>query len=164
MMKYILFSFLVLSSLSAFAKVGYVDFDQILQKTKGGKSVTSKFEKEVLKKQKGLQKQEKSIQKEKEKLDAEINLLSDSEKRNRAQKFQMRIAEYERYKVSLQKELNEYQQKLIESIIKNLNPVIRKIAKEKKYTEVKRLSPETLWIDPSLNITQEVVRAYNKKY
>ncbi len=164
MIKHILISFLVLNCASVFANVGYVDFDQVLKKTKGGKSITSRFEKEVIKKQGELQKQEKSIQKEKDKLDAEINLLSDSEKRNRAQKFQMRIAGYERLKVNFQKELSEYQQKLVFGIVKNLKPVVRKIAKEKKYTAVKRLSPDTLWVDPSLDITKEVIKAYNKKY
>ena len=164
MVKYILIPFVIFSCMSAFANIGYVDFDRILQKTKGGKSVTGKFEKEVIKKQSEIQKKEKAIQKEKEKLDSEMNLLSDSEKRNRAQKFQQRIAEYERYKMNIQKELNEYQQKLIVSIIKNLKPVIQKIAKEKKYIEVKRLSSDTLWVDSSLDITAEVIKAYNKKY
>ncbi len=39
MIKYILISFLVLNCASVFANVGYVDFDQVLKKTKGGKSI-----------------------------------------------------------------------------------------------------------------------------
>ena len=164
MIKRILISFLMIQCFSAFSTTAYVDFDQILKKTKGGRSVTSRFEKEVIKKQGELQKQEQAIQKEKNKLDEEMSLLSESARRNRAQKFQMRIAEYERLKMNVQKDLNEYQQKLIIDIVTKLKPVLRSVAKKKKYTEVKRLSPDSLWVDPSLDITKEVVKAYNKKY
>ena len=164
MIHRILVFFLIVHCFSAFSATAYIDFDQILKQTKGGRSVTSRFEKEVIKKQSELQKQEQVIQKEKNKLDEEMRLLSDSERRKRAQKFQMRIAEYERSKMGVQKELNEYQQKLIVGIVNKLKPVLASISKQKKYTEVKRLSPDTLWVDPSLDITKDVVRAYNKKY
>ena len=60
-MKFLSLCFILVYCFSAFSKVGYVDFDQVLQKTKEGQSVKKKLEKEVTSKQGQLQKTEKKI-------------------------------------------------------------------------------------------------------
>ena len=156
-MKFLSLFFVFIYCFSAFGKVGYVDFDQVLQKTKEGRSLKKKFEKEVAEKQGQLQKTEKKIQEEREQFESESSLLSDSEKRKRAQKIQMQLMEFQkRYEIS-QKELQEYQMRLIKNIVDKMKPVLGKIAKDKGYTRIDRMSENVLWVSDDLNLTQTVI-------
>lgn len=163
-MKFLSLCFILVYCFSSFAKVGYVNFDQILQKTKEGRSLKKKFEKEVASKQSQLQKTEKKIQEEREQFESESGLLSDSEKRKRAQKIQMQLMEFQkRYEIS-QKELQEYQMRLIQNIVDKMKPILGKVAKDKGYTRIDRMSENVLWVSDDVNLTKSVIKAYNKKY
>jgi len=163
-MKFLLLCFILVYSFPAFSKVGYVNFDQVLQKTKEGRSVKKKLEKEFASKQGQLQKTEKKLQEERQKFESESGLLSDSEKRKRAQKLQMKFVELQKKFEISQKELQEYQMRLINNIIEKMNPVLGKIAKDKGYMRIDKLSEDVLWVSGDMDITDDVIKAYNKKY
>ena len=95
-MRFLSFCFICIYCFSAFSKAGYVDFDQILQKTKDGRSLKKKLEKEFSSRQGQLQKTEKKLQEERQQFESESSLLSDSEKRKRAQKLQIRFVEFQK--------------------------------------------------------------------
>ena len=163
-MKFLSLCFILVYCFSAFSKIGYVDFDKVLQKTKEGQSVKKKLEKEVASKQGQLQKTEKKLQEERQQFESESGLLSDSEKRKRAQKLQMQFVEFQkRYEMS-QKELQEYQMRLVKNIIEKMRPILGKIAKDKGFTRIDRISDNVLWVADDMDVTKSVIKAYNKKY
>lgn len=163
-MRFLSIFIILIYCFSAFSKVGYVDFDQVLQKTKEGRSMKKRMEKEITSKQEQLQKAEKKLQEERQQFESETSLLSDSEKRKRAQQLQMKLLEFQKkYEIS-QKELQDYQMKLINNIITKMRPVLGKVAKDKGYTRIDKLSADVLWVSEDLNVTDIVIKAYNKKY
>ena len=153
------FSFSVLS-----LSVGYVNLDEVLKKTKEGRSIQNKVKKEFEKRRSQIQKREKKIQEEKMKLDQEAGLLSDSERRKRAQKMQQQIVEFQQSVQTNQKELSEYEMRLVTNLVQKMEPIIGKIAEKKKISRVERLTENIFWVPSEYNLTSQVVQSYNKKY
>ena len=76
----------------------------------------------------------------------------------------MQFMEFQkRYEMS-QKELQEYQMKLVKNIIEKMRPILGKIAKDKGFTRIDRSSENVLWVSDDVNLTKSVIKAYNKKY
>ena len=145
-------------------KTGYVNLDQVLQKTKEGKTIKQKLEKEFNSRRNAMQKRERKLQEDKMKLDSEMSLLSEAEKRKRAQKMQMQFIEFQRDVESNRKELSDYEVRLVSSLMDNMKPLVKKMAKEKKLNKVERITEDVLWVEESLDLTADVIKAYNKKY
>ena len=164
MMKFLTLFFILSAGFTGIAKIGYVNLDQVLQETKEGKGIQKKVKKEFESRRSKIQKKEKQIQEEKTKLDQEAGLLSDSEKRKRAQKMQMQIVEFQRSVQTNQKELSDYEMKLVSSLVEKMRPIIGKIAQEKKVSRVERLTDSILWVPSDQDFTSQVIRRYNKKY
>ena len=163
-MRFLSFFFILVYCFPVFSKVGYVDFDQVLQKTKEGRSVKKKLEKEFSTRQGQLQKREKKLQEERQQFESESSLLSDSEKRKRAQKLQLQFVEFQKKVEMSQKELQEYQMNLIKNIVEKMRPILGKIAKDKGYVRIDKFSENVLWVSDEVNLTDSVIKAYNKKY
>ena len=153
------FSFSVLS-----LSVGYVNLDEVLKKTKEGRSIQKKVKKEFETRRSQIQNREKKIQEEKMKLDQEAGLLSDSERRKRAQKMQQQILEFQQSVQTNQKELSEYEMRLVTSLVQKMQPIIGKIAEKKKISRVERLTENVFWVPSEYNLTAQVIQSYNKKY
>ena len=151
-------------SIFAWSQVGYVQLDTVLQKTKEGRSINKKLEKEFENRRSQIQQREKKLQDESVKLESEMALLSESEKRKRAKQMQQKAIEYQKFAEASQREMSDYQKKLVASLVEKMKPVIAKIAEKKDLTMVNQLTPESLWVRSDLNITEEVVKAYNKRY
>lgn len=149
---------------SSFAKMGYVDFEKVLSKTKEGKRIEIKLKKEFESRKKSIQKREKKLQAEQMKLRSEASLLSESEKTNRIQQMQQKAMEFQRSLEVNQRELDGYKNRLINSIRDKMKPILKKIAKSKGFELIERKTEKTLWIKKELDITNVVIKSYNKKY
>lgn len=169
-MKFILFlSILIVIPFFTFSeekgsRIAYVNFEQVLSKTNAGKTIEKKLKKEFENLRKNIQKREKELQDKQRKLQAEAGLLSDGEKGKRIQSLQRQAAEYQQIIEQKKRELEEYRGKLLFDIKKRLEPVAAKIAKKKSVDVVKRITEDTIWVNPKLDITKLVIKAYKRKY
>ena len=163
-MRWLIYILFCIVSVFVWSKTGYVHLDTVLKKTKEGRSINKKLEKEFENRRSQIQKREKKLQEESVRLESEMALLSDSEKRKRAKQMQQKAMEYQKFAEASQREMAEYQKQLVSNLVKKMEPVIAKIAKKQDLTKVNQLTPETLWVRSDLNITNDVVTAYNKTY
>ena len=163
-MKFLIIAGLSLFCFFSFSQTAYVNFEQFFEKTKEGKTIRQKVKKEFESRRSKIQKREKQLQKEQMELNSEAGLLSDSEKRSRLQKMQKKAMEFQRSLENNERELEEYRTRLITRMEDNLKPVLAKIANDKKLTKVERMTKNVLWVPKDADITDIVVRAYNKKY
>ena len=163
-MKLLSFVFILIFCLPIGAKTAYVNFDQVLEKTKQGRLIRDKFKKELERRRGQIQKRDKKLQEEQMKLNSEASLLSDTEKRNRVQKIQQQALELQRSLESNERELEEYRNSLVANMEKNMRPILDKMAKKQGLTKVKRMTKDILWVPKSADITSQVIQAYNKKH
>jgi len=73
--------------------------------------------------------------------------------------------ELQRFQQDTQSEINNKRDRAYAYIIKRMQPVIEKLARDKELAAIFVMNPNRdLWIDPTLDITDETVKAYNATY
>ena len=132
------------------AKIGYVDLQQTLEKTKVGKAAKAKLEGEKTKRQSEIDKKQKDLQKAAADLDKQRTVL-------KPDVVQKREAELQQQFAAFQQELLKQEGKLTRDIFKSASKVIESIAKRDGYTMILEKSESAvLWADKIFEITDEV--------
>jgi len=158
------FTLSMLFSFPCFAKTAYMNLMKAFESTSQGKKVKTRLEAESKKAQDQLKKAENKLKQEEAGLQKEVALLSDQQKTQKILKFQEKVSQFQREAKNKEMELQKLQNRLTDPILERLKSVTGEIAKKQKYELIKNIGPETLWVSPNLNITNQVVKSYNKKY
>ncbi len=102
-------------------------------------------------------------------LQAETDKLSDLERASRAQAIERKKSEAKRFTEDAQKDFEQEVQQIYSGVASKLNDVLSAYAKKQGYTMVvgvvhnpQQASP-VLWTNPSADITQGIVDAFNAK-
>jgi outer membrane protein len=145
--------------------VGSVDLQKVIVTVKESKKQRKIFEKEVTKKQKLIKKDEatfaqaqKAFQKQSLVMNAKAQ---DKKKRELAQmytKFQKRAQSFNR-------EMQAREQKIMKPILDKVRKIVEAVAKKAKVDLVfEKRSAGVLFAKTEKDLTQDVIKAYDKKY
>lgn len=143
-------------------KVGYVDLQRALSKTKEGKSAKDKLQKEFDKRQKELDKVQESVRKDKEALEANVDMLSEATKREKAMKLQKDMYALQQKFIQLQGELSQEEAKATKKIFDKMGPIIEQMGKELGYDMIVERSA-VLYAKPDQDLTDELVKRFDAK-
>ncbi len=139
------------------AKIGYVDLQLTLEKTKAGKTAKAKLEGEKTKKQKEIDKKQKDLQKAAEDLEKQRGVLKADVVRAKEAELQKAFLELQQQFAAFQQELLKQEAKLTREIFKGASKIIESIAKRDGYTMILEKSESAvLWADNVFEITEEV--------
>ena len=139
------------------AKIGYVDLQSTLEKTKAGKLAKGKLEGEKLKKQQEIDKKQKDLQAAAADLDKQRGVLKPDVVQKRESELQGRVVELQQQFAAFQQDLLKQEGKLTREIFKDASKVIESIAKRDGYTMILEKSESAvLWADKMFEITDEV--------
>lgn len=144
-------------------KIGYVDMQQVLLKSKAGREAKAILDKEKEEKKANLDKMKEEI----EKMQADINRQSLVLSEDRRKKMEDELAIKKQnflkvlqdYELELQKKDEEYTQK----ILKDVEKVIYKIGKTEGYDLILEKSA-VLYAPENLDMTDKVIREYDRTY
>lgn len=168
-MKRNVFGFVLLAlmfsagSLQAQTKVGLVDLQKAIQSTEAGKKAKKELEAEVEKKKKDIQKREADLKKMQEDLEKKKGLLSDEVFQKRQGEFQDEMLKYREAFGKSQADLQKRERDLTQPILEKMKKVVDRIAKQKGLNLIIENSPMILYSDASIDITNEVVQAFEKE-
>lgn len=153
---------LVLSGTSAFAqqKIALVDVQKAIQSTSAGKKAKTELDSEVEKKKKSVQKLETDLKKIQEDLEKKRGLLSDEVLQKRQGEFQEEMLKYRELVGKSQADLQKRERDLSQPILEKMKRVISKVAKDKKFDIVIENSPMIWFSEGALDITNDVVKAF----
>jgi outer membrane protein len=71
----------------------------------------------------------------------------------------------QRFQQDTQGEITNKRDRTGAYILKRMQPVIDKVARDRGYAAVLNMDPQRdIWIDETLNITDEIIKAYNATY
>lgn len=91
--------------------------------------------------------------------------LTDEARADMQYEISVKETELQRFQQDTQTEINNKQERAFSYVGKRMNLVIDKVAREKGFAAVMNIEPNRdIWIDETLNITDEVVKAYNATY
>lgn len=149
------------------AQLGYVQLQRAIFEVNEGKRAKAKLTKAFQKKQAELTKKEAELKKLQDALKAKVKPGTAPDEATRAQMedFRNRLMSLQQTFMSEQKSLQQEEQKLVGGIMKKMKKVIEKIGKSGKYTAILEVSDNgLLYAKPHLDLTNEVIRAYNKQH
>lgn len=155
-----------LASVNAHAdiKIGYVDMQKAIQSTKDGQKAKKSLEAEFEKRKKSLQKKEGDLKKMGEELEKKAMVLSDEVRGQKQKEFQETMMDFQQTVQKNQQEIQQQERKLTEPILKKLQTVIEEMAKKDKYTVIlEKRENGVLWAQKELDITEQVVKAFESK-
>jgi outer membrane protein len=144
-------------------KFAYVDLQRALEETNDGKAAKTKLKADFDKKQKELDEKQEELKKMKEGLDKKAALMKPDALQKEQQDFQQRFVQLQETYARLQRDLAGKEQEATHGILQKLQLVVQKIAERDHFVMVFERSSSVVWGQPSLDITNEVIRLYNQQ-
>ena len=143
-------------------KLAYVDLQRALEETEDGKKAKAKLKSDFDRKQKELDDKQEELKKMKESLDKKAALMKPEALQKESKEFQDRFVELQQTYQRLQQDLAQREQQATRGIFTGLQSVVGQIAEREKLSLVLEKNAAVVWGQPSLDITNEVIRMYNQ--
>jgi len=147
---------------SATLKVGSVDIQKALNTCAAGKAAAAKLNKALEDAKKKYEAQGQTLQKEQEALERQSSVLDEQIFKDKVRDFQAKARDWDRFRKDIEADIKQQHNEIVDKISKDLIALTEQIGKEGGYTIVveRSLVP---YIDPTLDVTDEVVKRYNQK-
>lgn len=144
-------------------KIAVVDMQKAVQSTAAGKKAKSELETEFNKKKKELEKKEADLKKMGEDLERKKAVLSEDAFMKKQAEFQEEMMKYRDVVGKSQLEIQKKERDLTAPILEKMKKTIETIAKEKGFDLVVENTQMILFSAKSSDITDDVVKAFEKK-
>jgi outer membrane protein len=143
------------------AKYAFVDLQRALEETEDGKKAKAKLKADFDRKQKELDDKQEELKKMKENLDKKAAIMKPEALAKEQKDFQDRFVELQSTYARLQRDLASKEQDATRGIFTKLQSVVGKIAERDHFSMVLEKNAAVVWGQPSLDLTNEVIRMYN---
>ena len=148
---------------AADAKIGYVDVQRAVDEVEEGKQAKGFLRSQVEEKRKQLDVKKANLQKMQGEYEKQAAVLSEAAKRTKQEELQKALVEAQQSAQDAEQELQGKQQEAMGNISKRMLQIISQVSQTEKLDFVLDKSA-LLYAPNSADITNEVVRAYNKAY
>lgn len=144
-------------------KIAVVDMQKAVQATAAGKKAKTELEAEFNKKKKELEKKETDLKKMGEDLERKKAVLSEDAFMKKQAEFQEEMMKYRDVVGKSQLEIQKKERELTAPILERMKKTIESIAKDKGFDLVVENTQMILFSAKSSDITDDVVKAFEKK-
>ena len=147
----------------ALDKVGYINLQRLVNESRMGKAAKDDIQKLRKKKEAAIKSRLDDITKLRDFINKEGDKIPPSEKRKKIDTLQNMYKEYQRLVADAKEDITREDRDLVATILEKADGVLKKVAKSKKYTIILK-DPKTIgYLDPSVDITNAVLKELNKK-
>lgn len=147
------------------AKIGWMNLDKAFMTCDEGKALVADIQKYMKDKQDELDRLQSEGQRLKNQLEVQGSKLTDEAQADLQAQVESKETAIQRFQQDIQKELDTKKLKMQQYMAKRMQPVIEKMAKEKGLSAVLVYDPRRdAWVDPSMDVTDDIVKAYNQAY
>lgn len=148
---------------AADSKIGFVDMQKAIQSTTAGKKAKAELEGDFNKKKKELEKKEADLKKMGEDLEKKKSVLSEEALGKKQAEFQEEMMKYRDVVGKSQQDIQKKEHDLTAPILEKMKGVIAKLAKDKGYTAVLENTQMVLFATSDNDLTDEVIKAFEKQ-
>ena len=148
------------TSADAELKIAYVDVQRALNECNAGKKAKADFRAQIEKLEGKLSKDQSEVQGLKDELEKKGMLMKEDERRNLQDEYARKLRDFERAYKDSKDELERKDNEVTGAIVRDLARVIRNLGERDGYTAVLEKGG-ILWGAPSIDITDQVIKAYN---
>jgi len=151
----------LLSASNVFAlSVAYVDVEKAMKQYEGTKKLTEKLKGEVAKEEAILEKEQSDIKKALDDLDKKSSIMDKKELVKKKEELQTRYEKLRMRTMEVQQKLLTQQKEMTANLMDEINAIIAKIARDKKYDYV---FEKTMLLFGGEDITYLIIKAMNEK-
>ena len=147
-------------------KVGVVDTARVLNETSTGKKAKDSLGSFSKNRQAVIEMDEKELRRMEEDIGRQASVLSPTAKREREEQFRRRVAEYQQKAGEMNREVQEKQKDVLEGFREKVENIVGKVSKRLGLQVVmeKGKSGPTLYSEPGIDITGQVIDEFNREY
>ncbi|HEY0840928.1 MAG TPA: OmpH family outer membrane protein [Vulgatibacter sp.] len=147
---------------AADVKIGYVDLQRALNEVEEGQSAKARLKAKFEKSQAQLDKEQASLKARKEELDKKRLAMDEATLRQKAEELDKDFVRLSGLYSKLQKELSDEERDVTSQIFARMRALIADLAVKQDFTYVLEMNESGLLFGPpSMDLTNELVRAYN---
>lgn len=143
------------SAVPAQPKIAIIDIENTLSTTPAGKRANDQFEKTRKAKQAELDKRQNELKKAGADLEKQQTVLKPDVFKQKREELEKKFIELQQTYVKLERELAQDRTKLIQTLLKQAEPIIQKIAKAEGVHLIIDQSA-SVWADPAVNLTSKL--------
>jgi outer membrane protein len=147
------------------AKLAWIDLDAAIFSCDQGKKEFADLQKTVDAKKTEMDNLRKEVDNLQNQLNVQGPKLTDDARADMEEQLEAKNTNLQRFQQDAQKDIDARRQRVGNTIGKKMLPVIEKVAKEKGLGAVLMFNQNRdAYVDPSLVITDDIVKAYNQTY
>ena len=141
------------------AKIGFVNFQRVIQESSDGKASTARVNALMAKKQNEGTEKQKQLAANQQKLQTTGSVMSEAARGQLEKEIERQQVEGQRFQQDAQAEVTELQTELQNEFIKKVTPILQQVATEKGlYALFNAQEAGFAWVDPGLDLTTEVIK------
>jgi Skp family chaperone for outer membrane proteins len=141
------------------AKIGFVNFQRVIQESTEGKASTAKVSALITKKQNEGTEKQKQLAANQQKLQTSGSVMSEAARGQLEKEIERQQVEGQRFQQDAQAEVQELQNELNNDFIKKVTPILQQVATEKGLHALFNAQEAGFaWVDPGLDLTTEVIK------
>jgi outer membrane protein len=141
-------------------RLAYVDIQRALNECHNGKDVKVQFRGEIQHLQDRLQSEQDEVERLKKELEQKGTLMQPDERQNVEDEYTRKLHQFQDDYKNSRDDLQQKDNEMTGAIVRDLALVVEQIGQKSGYTMVMEKG-SLLWAIPSIDITDEVIRAYD---
>jgi len=145
-------------------KIGFVDMRKVLNISEAGNAARKQMTLEMEKMRKEISGMEQELAKLKEDLEKRGTVISETVRMDKERDFQLKLRDLERFRQDADQEMKLKDRDLTLQILRSIEPVIRRIAEEGKFTLIlEKNDPAVAYSSNTLDLTEEVIKILDQQ-
>lgn len=146
------------------AKIGVVNFQKIVTTSSAGKMIQKKLQAKGNEFSQKLQNMQKEIVELEKKIKTESMVLNQEKRDEKGREYRIKVNDFNQAKKKLQYDLKTLEKKEVRKMQKAVFEIVQEIGKKEGYLLIIEKSNAGVIYNPeSIDITDKVIEAYNKK-
>ena len=144
-------------------KVGYVNLQRLINESRMGKAAREDIQKLRKEKEAVLASKLKEINMLRDEINEKENQMDSREKRDKRAVLKRAYEDYQRLVNDAKEDILKEDREIVSIILKKADGVLKKVAKKKKFAIILKDPNAIGYLDPSVDITDDVLKALNQK-
>lgn len=141
-------------------RLAYVDIQRALNECRAGREAKIKFRGRVERLQSQLESEQQGVERLKQELQTKGPLMQPDQRQNIEDEYTKKVRQFQDDYKNSQEELRQRDNEITGAIVRDLAMVVRQVGEKDGYTMIMEKG-SLLWAVPSIDITDQVVRAYD---
>ncbi|TAN10012.1 MAG: OmpH family outer membrane protein [Burkholderiaceae bacterium] len=140
-------------------KIGFVNTDRLLREAAPAKAAQAKLEQEFSAREKTIDASGAALKAASDKFERDAVTMNETQRAAQQRKLADQDREFQRSRMEFQEDLNARKQEELQRILDQANRIVQQVAIAGKYDVILQ---EAVYVNPKLDITDQVIKALNE--